>query len=84
MNLSFIQLQHLRLQRSSILSQCLYGPHTVLTRYRRSSYSLWLLFVGYMILPLFTFKSFHNDLSAGTHQTYEVCIAGLIQQSPLL
>jgi hypothetical protein len=32
----------------------------------------------------FTSKSFHNDLSAGTHQTHEVCIAGLIQRSPQL
>jgi len=32
----------------------------------------------------FTSKSFHNDLSAGTHQSYEVCIAGLIPQSPQL
>ena len=34
--------------------------------------------------PPFTSKSFHNDLSAGTHQTYEVCIAALIPQSPQL
>jgi len=32
----------------------------------------------------FTSKSFHNDLSAGTHQTHDAYIAGLIPQSPQL
>jgi len=32
----------------------------------------------------FTSKSFHNDLSAGTHKTYEAWIAALIPQSPQL
>jgi hypothetical protein len=84
MNLPFSQLQHL-----TTPAQFYFKPLFVWTTH--STNTLHAFTEQYMA-PLcwihdpspFTSKSFHNDPSAGTHQTHDVCIAGLIPQSPQL